>query len=1124
VVAGPAAAKSSPTLTLTLSASSVSTGGSVHATATLANADPTAGGTLMYAVYTDSTCVTSAAAALQPSPALVTVAAGVAPASATVTFPSAGTFYWQAAYVGDANDTAATSACASGQLTVGSGEQLVVVPKQGTSISTQLSASSIRPGDGVHDSATLIGETSTAGGSVSYAYYSDNACSQNKVKVGTVQVTNGVVPSSRTIVFSTPGTYYWQAVYSGDSDNKSSSSPCTSGSNEQLTVAATGQPTSLSTQLSVTTIHTGETATDTATLTGATATAGGTISYSYFTDNACTHGRVKAGSLPVANGVPAPSRRMTFPDAGTFYWRVTYSGDAANQPSVSACNEVLTVLAKQAVTVTTQLSATTIPAGGSATDRATLGGATTTAGGSVSYSYWADSSCTQGRVRAGTVQVANGVAPSSKVMGFSTPGTYYWRAVYSGDTNNQSAASPCTPQSNEQLTVTSSTGNQPVSVTTQLSATTIYEGGSASDTATLGGATPDAVGAVSYSYYTNNICTQGQQRVGTVQVANRTVPPSKTITFPAAGTYYWQAVYSGDPSNQRASSPCTAASNEQLTVLPASSRHRTSISTQLSATVIRVGESVHDSSTLAGESGDAGGSVTYSYYTDSSCTQNQVKVGSVPVTNGVVPDSKTVTFSSPGTVYWQAVYSGDAANLPSSSPCDRIPPILTTALSASTIPAGGAAHDTATLTGATPDAGGTVTYVVYTDNQCTSTAPAALQPSPATVTVANGQVPPSADVVFPSAGVFYWQAAYSGDASNFSVSSACAPGDDEQLTVTAGKAAPTVSTQLSAPSIPAGGTAHDSATLTGATASAGGTLTYAVYTSNTCATLAAGLQPAPATVTVTTAHVPDSASVTFPSAGTFYWRASYSGDAGNSAAASPCTAAGNEQLTVTTGKLSPTVATQLSQVSIETGGSAHDSTTLTGATPAAGGTVTYAVYTSSTCATQAAGVQPSPATATVTNGHVPDSANVTFPSAGTFYWRASYSGDANNNAASSPCTPSDNEQLTVTAQTSPSIATTLSKSTIHKGESAKDTAQLTGAGPDPDGYVVYTVYADSSCTSVYANAGVIVGAGPDGKVHESHEVHFDTPGTYYWQAVYSGDMDHGPAASPCGSEILVVTP
>ena len=49
-----------------------------------------------------------------------------------------------------------------------------------------------------------------------------------------------------------------------------------------------------------------------------------------------------------------------------------------------------------------------------------------------------------------------------------------------------------------------------------------------------------------------------------------------------------------------------------------------------------------------------------------------------------------------------------------------------------------------------------------------------------------------------------------------------------------------------------------------------------------------------------------------------------------------------------------------------------------------------------------------------TSGNVPNSSTVTFNTAGTYYWQAVYSGDANNNGASSPCTATNNEQLTVT--------------------------------------------------------------------------------------------------------------
>ena len=56
------------------------------------------------------------------------------------------------------------------------------------------------------------------------------------------------------------------------------------------------------------------------------------------------------------------------------------------------------------------------------------------------------------------------------------------------------------------------------------------------------------------------------------------VPNSNAATFSSAGTFYWQAVYSGDTNNNGASSPCTAASNEQLTVNKASPDHPTTLS------------------------------------------------------------------------------------------------------------------------------------------------------------------------------------------------------------------------------------------------------------------------------------------------------------------------------------------------------------------------------------------------------------------------------------------------------------------------------------------------------------------------------------------------------------------
>jgi hypothetical protein len=85
----------------------------------------------------------------------------------------------------------------------------------------------------------------------------------------------------------------------------------------------------------------------------------------------------------------------------------------------------------------------------------------------------------------------------------------------------------------------------------------------------------------------------------------------------------------------------------------------TQITTSLSANPVLVGYTVTDSATISGATSDAGGTVTYTVYSDSTCTTFSADAGTVTVTNGIVPDSNPVTFNDPGTFYWQAVYSGD---------------------------------------------------------------------------------------------------------------------------------------------------------------------------------------------------------------------------------------------------------------------------------------------------------------------------------------------------------------------------------------------------------------------------------------------------------------------------------
>ncbi|MFI5003499.1 MAG: hypothetical protein ACHQE6_00655 [Solirubrobacterales bacterium] len=84
----------------------------------------------------------------------------------------------------------------------------------------------VKGGTAVTDTATLGGEHSVeATGKVEYTVYSDKECKTSIREAGAVTVSGGVVPASIPETLP-PGTYYWQASYSGDEQNKPATSEC----------------------------------------------------------------------------------------------------------------------------------------------------------------------------------------------------------------------------------------------------------------------------------------------------------------------------------------------------------------------------------------------------------------------------------------------------------------------------------------------------------------------------------------------------------------------------------------------------------------------------------------------------------------------------------------------------------------------------------------------------------------------------------------------------------------------------------------------------------------------------------------------------------------------------------
>jgi hypothetical protein len=97
------------------------------------------------------------------------------------------------------------------------------------------------------------------------------------------------------------------------------------------------------------------------------------------------------------------------------------------------------------------------------------------------------------------------------------------------------------------------------------------------------------------------------------------------------------------------------------------------------------------------------------------------------------------------------------------------------------------------------------------------------------------------------------------------------------------------------------------------------------------------------------------------------------------------------------------------------------------------------------------------------------------------------------------------------------------------GNTASDTATLTGATSNATGTVTFTIYSDACTTmattgtgneiNVQAGSAAVSGNG----TYASATVKFYKAGTYYWQAVYSGDANNVSAKSACGSEIVTVS-
>jgi hypothetical protein len=1079
-------------------------------------------GTVVYSFFRNGTCT-----APPSSSQTVTLAGGAVPPSNSTGPLGAGSYTFQGIYSGDANYSGLTSPC----------EPFTVAPAASSTDTLVINNATGNPPTGTettgasfHDTATVTGVAGFAPtGTVTYRLFHNGTCAAPVSTTQTVTLAGGLVPPSNSTGPLGPGSYSFEAIYSGDANHAASTSPCepftvtqaVAPTATEVIVDATGLPPTGS-ETAGTSFH------DTATVTGADGiTPTGTVTYRLFPNGSCTAPPSTTQTVTLAGGLVPPSDSTGPLARGDYSFEAIYSGDGNYAGSTSPC-EPFGVGETPSSTATLVINdATGLPpsgmeiTGASFHDTATVTGvAGITATGTVTYNFFTDGACLTRAPFIQTVTLVGGLVPPSNSTGPLGAGVYSFRATYSGDGNFSPSTSPCEP-----FTITPTTSSTDTLVINDLTGTgpsgTETTGASFHDTATVTGVAGIApTGTVTYRLFPNGTCTAPASTSQTVTLAGGLVPDSASTGPLGAGSYSFQATYSGDKNYAGSSSPC-----EPFTIAKGPSSAATEVINDASllppSGTETTGAAFHDTATVTGVSGfTPTGTVIYSFFHNGTCAAPASTTQTVTLAGGAVPPSNSTGPLGAGSYSFQATYSGDGNHAGSTSPCEPFivapaePPTATLVINdatgnppTGTETAGASFHDTATVTGVsgfTPT--GTVTYRFFHNGECT--APAS---TTQTVTLAGGLVPDSASTGPLARGNYSFEALYSGDGNYAGATSACEP-------FSVGLAPTLTDTEVinDATSRPPSGTEttgasfHDTATVTGTGLTPTGDVTYDFFTDGSCSTLATTQ-----TVTLAGGLVPPSNSTGPLGAGSYSFRATYSGDSNHGASISPC-----EDFRVFAGATETATevinnATSRPPSGTETtGASFHDTATVTrasGIPPT--GTVTYRFFTNGDCRSPASTTQ----TVTPAGGLVPNSASTGPLGAGSYSFQATYSGDDHYLGSTSPCEPFTVSKGTSSTATVVHDAATKAPwtNTETTGASAFDTATVTGvAGVVPTGTVTYTLFNNDACTGTGSPAGTVT-LTATGAVPNSKTVGPLAAGRYAFRAIYSGDRNYSGSDSMC---------
>lgn len=588
---------------------------------------------------------------------------------------------------------------------------------------------------------------------------------------------------------------------------------------------------------------------------------------------------------------------------------------------------------------------------------------------------------------------------------------------------------------------------------------------------------------------TNPIFTSQDTVTGTQQVY---ASGSYTPTQP--GVYRWRAFYSGDAGNNPSSSACNSA-NSIATV------HKATASIANGGTNATIGSPVANNATLSGQ--NPTGTISMSLYGpgDTTCSGTPVYVANMPVNGSGPYSSGNFTPTQTGTYRWVSQYSGDSYNSAFTSPCASTvarsivsPKAVTLTIAATDATVGSSINGTATLAqGQSPTGSVVIKAFAPGDTACSDT-PAFTS----TVSVSgNGQYGGSGFVAA-AAGAYRWTATYSGDSNNESAETSCGGAGGSS---TVAKAIPALSAPDTAQVV------IGAALPTASTLSAGygpsGTVVFRAY------------GPGDSTCSGTPTHTSQPISVSgngeygtndfVPvSSGSYRWIASFSGDGNNEPAATACGPAS------TVSQESPTLSARANSVGA---GEAIGATGTIEGGHSPTGTITFTAYGPGDDDCSETPVLTY--SANVTGNRPYDSAGYVADTAGSYRWIVAYSGDGNNEGATTAC---GDEQTVSTVLKAVPWLTLDASGDVRIDDPAWAGATVLG-GFETTGTVTFKLYGpdDPECR-LGPIATEVVPVSGNGRVESKRYTPART-GAYRWVAEYSGDGNNQPVPASCAEGV-----